>query len=242
MSCRRSWASPVHRAAILAAGEGSRLAASGVATPKPLVDVGGEPMIVRLARQLRDTGARDTVALVHPRAAAAVRLLDEAGLDVHVRLRDDTGLLPQPVRADARLAGEPFLLCLVDSVFEHLPSSALRARGGRFPRCGARRRHFFVHDEAPLRVLVGIDGRVTAIGTPQAASSRWVTAGVYWFGEGVADASPRRGQAGSCGCATSCPAWSKAGLDVRAHDLGRVVDVDTAADVALPRAPGAAGR
>lgn len=36
--------------AIIAAGEGSRLAREGVDLPKPLVTVGGEPMIERLAR------------------------------------------------------------------------------------------------------------------------------------------------------------------------------------------------
>ena len=121
----------MHRAAILAAGEGSRLAASGIATPKPLVDVGGEPMIVRLARQLRETGARETVALVHPRAAAAVRLLDEAGLDVRVRCETTPGSFHSLCALLPDLAGEPFLLCLVDSVFE-------TAELGRFLRAATR--------------------------------------------------------------------------------------------------------
>ena len=34
--------------AIIAAGEGSRLAQEGVAKPKPLVELSGEPMIGRL--------------------------------------------------------------------------------------------------------------------------------------------------------------------------------------------------
>lgn len=33
--------------AIIAAGEGSRLAAEGITLPKPLVEVGGEPLIDR---------------------------------------------------------------------------------------------------------------------------------------------------------------------------------------------------
>ena len=36
--------------AIIAAGEGSRLANEGVVTPKPLVRLNGEPMIDRLIR------------------------------------------------------------------------------------------------------------------------------------------------------------------------------------------------
>ena len=36
--------------AIIAAGEGSRLAQEGVAKPKPLVELNGEPMVERLMR------------------------------------------------------------------------------------------------------------------------------------------------------------------------------------------------
>ena len=45
--------------AILAAGEGSRLAQEGVELPKPLVKVNGEAMIDRLIRIFNDCGAED---------------------------------------------------------------------------------------------------------------------------------------------------------------------------------------
>ena len=45
--------------AILAAGEGSRLAQEGVELPKPLVKIGGEAMIDRLIRIFHDCGAED---------------------------------------------------------------------------------------------------------------------------------------------------------------------------------------
>ena len=43
--------------AIIAAGEGSRLAQEGVSLPKPLVSIGGEPMIERLVRIFNANGA-----------------------------------------------------------------------------------------------------------------------------------------------------------------------------------------
>jgi NDP-sugar pyrophosphorylase family protein len=232
----------VHRAAILAAGEGSRLAQSGIGAPKPLVDVRGEPMIVRLARQIRDTGARETIALVHPRAAEAVRLLAEAHLDVRVRCETTPGSFHSLCALLPALTGEPFLLCLVDSVLETSELS-------RFTRAAAESRAValigvtsFVQDEAPLRVLVGADGRVAAIGTPEAAPSPWVTGGVYWFGEGVAERVAEARASGVLRLRHFLSRLVEAGLDVRAHDLGRVVDVDTAEDVALLAAPGPGSR
>ena len=51
--------------AILAAGEGSRLAQEGVAFPKPLVQIHGEAMIDRLIRIFMDCGAKDILIITN---------------------------------------------------------------------------------------------------------------------------------------------------------------------------------
>lgn len=54
---------PVTRAVLLAAGRGTRLGAVTRTTPKPLLQVGGEPILHRILGGLRDGGVRD-VAIV----------------------------------------------------------------------------------------------------------------------------------------------------------------------------------
>lgn len=49
------------RYAIIAGGEGSRLAKEGVKEPKPLVRIGGERLIDRLVRVFEDNGAESIV-------------------------------------------------------------------------------------------------------------------------------------------------------------------------------------
>ena len=49
--------------AIIAAGEGSRLAAEGIDSPKPLVKVGGEYLIDRLIRVFMDNDAEEIVVI-----------------------------------------------------------------------------------------------------------------------------------------------------------------------------------
>ena len=83
---------------------------------------------------------------------------------------------------------------------------------------------------------------MAAIGTPQAAPSPWVTGGVYWFGEGIAEHVAEARASGVLRLRHFLSRLVEAGLDVRAHDLGRVVDVDTADDVALLAAPGPGSR
>ena len=49
--------------AIIAAGEGSRLAAEGVESPKPLVKIGHERLIDRLIRVFMDNDAEEIVVI-----------------------------------------------------------------------------------------------------------------------------------------------------------------------------------
>jgi NDP-sugar pyrophosphorylase family protein len=53
---------------ILAGGAGTRMTASGVATPKPLLEVGGTPLLERLVHQLRAAGAAEIHVALHHRA------------------------------------------------------------------------------------------------------------------------------------------------------------------------------
>jgi NDP-sugar pyrophosphorylase family protein len=74
--------------AIIAAGRGERLRDSSSSTPKPLVELGGETMLVRQARALMAAGASSVIAVVNSETA---RISDEmkielpAGLEIVVR-------------------------------------------------------------------------------------------------------------------------------------------------------------
>ena len=69
--------------AIIAAGEGSRLAAEGITTPKPLVEVGGELLIDRLIRIFMQNGADEIVCICNghtPIVASHLLQLQRDGL------------------------------------------------------------------------------------------------------------------------------------------------------------------
>ena len=69
--------------AIIAAGEGSRLASEGIAVPKPLVKVGGECLLDRLIRVFLDNDATEIVVVCHagmPQVAAHLDTLRREGL------------------------------------------------------------------------------------------------------------------------------------------------------------------
>ena len=67
--------------AIIAAGEGSRLAAEGIALPKPLVEVDGQPLIDRLLRIFLDNDAEEIVVICNDLTPLNRRLLRAERLD-----------------------------------------------------------------------------------------------------------------------------------------------------------------
>ena len=53
------------RAGIIAAGKGERFLNSGITTPKPLIRVGNEPLIVRLVNALRNSGIEEIAVIIN---------------------------------------------------------------------------------------------------------------------------------------------------------------------------------
>ncbi len=70
-------------ARIIAAGRGERLRGAVNDLPKPLVELGGETMLVRQARMLHRAGAETVVALVNSETAGllAARAVRDSAMD-----------------------------------------------------------------------------------------------------------------------------------------------------------------
>lgn len=72
--------------AIIAAGEGSRLAQEGVEEPKPLVSVCDQPMIERLMRIFVDCGASEIVVIINEQSTSVHRYLKKLDLPVPLKI------------------------------------------------------------------------------------------------------------------------------------------------------------
>ena len=119
----------VRDALIPAAGRGARLDRPN--TPKPLVEVGGEALVVRTLKQLGRAGVRRAVVVLGHAADRVRKVLDhrdDLGLTIefveHEGWRD--GLASSLLAARERFEG-PFLLAMGDHVFD--PPLVARAAG-----------------------------------------------------------------------------------------------------------------
>ncbi len=170
------------KAAILAAGLGERLAAGGVAVPKPLVTVAGEPLIARAIRAAAAAGAAAVACIVNDRQPAVAEYLRAHSWPVPLELlvRTTASSMESLFALAPLLTSDPFLLLTVDAVCApgNLPRFLSRAR--RLPAAaGVLALTRFVDDEKPLWVQLAAGGRIAAFGEP--GRPRLVTAGFYYF-------------------------------------------------------------
>ena len=114
------------RYAIIAAGEGSRLASEGISQPKPLVRVGGEPLLGRLLRVFGENDAEEVAVVCRgssPDVAAYLDAQQRARTGCAARLRFMVRSTPSSMHSLYALApwlreGEgPVVVTTVDTVF-----------------------------------------------------------------------------------------------------------------------------
>ncbi|MDE6165781.1 MAG: hypothetical protein K2F58_01630, partial [Muribaculaceae bacterium] len=84
----------------------------------------------------------------------------------------------------------------------------------------------FVDDEKPLYVEVGADNRINAFGDFPTEAAEHVSAGIYGLGPAARDVLDLSMATGVNGLREFQRALLLRDLDVRAHEMGKVFDVD----------------
>lgn len=172
--------------AIIAAGEGSRLAAEGIIMPKPLVEVGGEKLIDRLIRIFMANGAEEIVVICNDRTARVSQHL--AGLQrdglkgCRVPLRFIVKSTPSSMHSffeiSRYLSDGPFCMTTVDTIFREDEFAAYIEAFKEWGGDGLMGVTGYVDDERPLYVQT--DGDMNIIGFHDAQENcKYVSAGIY---------------------------------------------------------------
>src|SRR3989344_3516151 len=115
---------PIKKAVILAAVRGDRL--DRLNSPKPLVKVGGQPLILWIIKHLEEAGVRDIAIMVgdrHQEIRHALTGYQEISSNLHF-IEGPTGTTATLASSVAALRGHfdgPFYLAMADLVFENNP-------------------------------------------------------------------------------------------------------------------------
>lgn len=180
-------------AGVIAAGEGSRLAASHPGVVKPLVPVAGRPLAHWTVGALAAAGADDVTVLTNSRGDAVPPSLSRAFPEVRFDfLRADTASSYESFRLVAgRLArrAEAFLVSTVDAIVPAGDAARFwtECRASRADAGLALTAH--VDDEKPLWADLGAGGMVAAVGE-DARERRLVTCGLYYLTRAAAERLP----------------------------------------------------
>ena len=171
------------KAAIISAGIGERLALGGVETPKPLLQVGGSPLIVRIINAAAKLGMSSVACIVNDVQPAVAEFLQSRSWPIPLELKIKT--TPSSMESlfclEPFLRQESFLLFTVDSVFAFSALNDFLSQAKNLNKgAGVLALTDYIDDEKPLWVRLDEGGRIIAMGDA-AKGSRYVTAGFYYF-------------------------------------------------------------
>lgn len=172
---------------VIAAGKGERLARGGILTPKPLVAIGGQPLIARVIRTAARLQAKSIACIVNDQSPVVADFLQSRSWPLALDLIVET--TPSSMESlfclAPKLEDEPFLLFTVDAVFGFAIVENFVHRARQFENVhGVLALTDYVDDEKPLWVRMDDNGRLTAMGEA-AKGSRYVTAGFYYFAPSI---------------------------------------------------------
>lgn len=226
------------KAAIIAAGEGSRLAAGGISTPKPLVPVAGEPLIGRTIRAAAAVGASSIACIVSERSPELIDYLQTTPWPVPLDLVVKT--TPSSMESLFALAplvsDQPFVLLTVDAVFHFRLLEGFVAAATDFGQAdGVLALTDHVDDEKPLWAELNHEDRIVSLGD-RARPTPYITAGFYLF-RPIVFSLIRESRANRFSALRMfLGLLVERGCKIYGVPVAKTIDVDTPADVAAAEA------
>ena len=224
--------------AIIAAGEGSRLAQEGVKEPKPLVMVGGERLIDRLLRIFMDNGAEEIAVICNDMTTLVSKHLEEirqqglGGRQVPLRyiVKSTPSSLHSFYELTSLLGDGKFVLTTVDTIFREdefarfVSAFEASEADGCFPVTD------YIDDEKPLYVGVGDDMTISGF-YDEPHDCRYISAGIYGLRSSAKDIARQQIEKGTSRMRNFQRALVAAGLDIKAHPFSKVLDIDHREDI-----------
>lgn len=219
------------KAGIIAAGFGERLRQGGITTPKPLVTLGGRPLIARAIDAAKGAGATRIACIVNAETDRVRRFLEDEdfGVPVDVVQRTTASSAESFLALRPLLEDAPFLLLTVDAVIAPAAVRGLVAAAAEHPdAAGVLGVTTLVDDEKPLWAELDRTGRIVTLGDP--ARARHVTAGVYFLKPLVYSLANASGSTWNA-LRLFLGALLAHGHVLHGYDVGPAVDVDRPEDV-----------
>ena len=220
--------------AIIAAGEGSRLAQEGVKEPKPLIKLQGIPIIERLVMLFASLGAKSICIIInnqHPETLQLLQKLQEQ-YPIELVVKDTPSSMHSLHALSHLLRGDKFCLTTVDTIFKEKEFTEY-IRAFEASQCdGLMPVTDYIDDEKPLYVDTDEDLNITAFNDKPTAVSKYISGGIYGLQDNALDILDRCMADGKERMRNFQRSLVENGLKLKAYPLGKIIDIDHAEDIA----------
>ena len=226
--------------AIIAAGEGSRLAQEGVALPKPLVNLNGTPMIKRLIDIFMRCNATSLSIIVNEEMHQVREYLESLEIPVPFRLivKSTPSSMHSFYEVSRHFEEGKFCLTTVDTIFheEEFRKYIEAFENDTTGADGYMAVTSFIDDEKPLYINTDSDLNITAFKDEAWDGVKFISGGIY----GLTPPALRVLEACMTNGVSRMRNYQRAlvdaGLKLKAFPFEKIVDVDHAGDIATAEA------
>ena len=220
--------------AIIAAGEGSRLAREGVKAPKPLIELQGIPIIERLVMLFASQDASSINIIINEQQPDTLQLLKklQKQYPINIVVKDTPSSMHSLHALSHLLRGEKFCLTTVDTIFKKQEFTEYIKAFENSNYDGLMAVTDFIDDEKPLYVNTDEDLNITAFADSPTAASRYISGGIYGLQDNALDILDECMAAGIERMRNFQRSLVKSGLHLKAHPFNKIIDIDHAEDIA----------
>ncbi len=220
--------------AIIAAGEGSRLAKEGVKSPKPLIEIQGVPIIERLVKLFMRHGASSVSVIINEQQPQTLALLQELqkSYPINLVVKDTPSSMHSMHALMPHLQGnEKFCLTTVDTLFREEEFARYIAEFQRSKCDGLMAVTDYIDDEKPLYVETDKQLRITAFCDNAGANSKYISGGIYGLTPKALTTLQKCMEQGISRMRNFQRMLITDGLALQAHCFDKIIDIDHAEDI-----------
>lgn len=225
--------------AIIAAGEGSRLAQEGVEKPKPLVELNGEPMILRLMNIFKRCNAESISVIINDFMPEVKNFLDNVEIDVplNVVVKSTPSSMHSFWELSKVMKPGKFCLATVDTIFrEEDFARYIAAFEADTCHDGLWAVTPFIEDEKPLYVDVNRRMSIKAFCDAPFDGAKFVSGGIYAMSDKAFPILNKCIEQGISRMRNFQRALIDAGMKLKAFNIDKIIDVDHASDIDVAQA------
>ena len=220
--------------AIIAAGEGSRLAQEGVKSPKPLIALQGIPIIERLVMLFAAQGASSINIIINKQQPATLAKLQQLqqSYPINIVVKDTPSSMHSLHALSHLLRGGKFCLTTVDTIFkEHEFTDYIKAfETSAYD--GMMAVTDYIDDEKPLYVETDGMLEITAFADKPTAESKYISGGIYGLDDKALEILDQCMDAGIERMRNFQRSLVAGGLKLKAYPFSKIIDIDHAEDIA----------